>query len=172
MNIAVVPAFAAGVLDGVARALRVAPPRDWPTDLAEQAVQTARSAAQRLQTIRVDVEQALRDGVAPHVVLNGFSQFLTMAEEFSSLADKLRQAEAMWVAQPTQGADPLFAAFWDLVNEYEAARRLIGPVVAKLNALPPSIDAARLEEGMEAIRQGDFRVYSDAEDMARDLAGG
>lgn len=67
---------------------------------------------------------------------------------------------------------PLLAAVQGLLDELDATRRLVAPVVAKLNAPPPPIDAARLEAGMEAIRKGDFRVYSDAEDMARDLAGG
>ncbi len=67
---------------------------------------------------------------------------------------------------------PLLAAVQGLLDELDAIRRRMAPVVAKLNAPPPPIDAARLESGMEAIRQGDFRVYSDADDMARDVAGG
>ena len=65
-----------------------------------------------------------------------------------------------------------FAATRSLQDELETLQRLVAPLIAKVKAAPPPIDAARLEAGREAIRQGDFRAYSDADDMARDLAGG
>jgi len=67
--------------------------------------------------------------------------------------------------------DGFFAAARSLQEELEALQRLVAPLIAKVKALPP-IDTARLEAGREAIRQGDFWTYSDADDMARDLAVG
>ncbi len=69
MNIAVVPAFAGGLLDGVANALQVAPPSEWPAELVEQAMQSTRVLSGTLRPFRAALERAVQGGLPGHVAL-------------------------------------------------------------------------------------------------------
>lgn len=157
--------------NGVANALQVAPPSEWPAELVEQAMQSTRVLSGTLRPFRAALERAVQGGLPGHVALTQGAQLLTTADKYCAMADQVRKARAASGALPAE-ADALIAAVLEMLAEFEALRRLMAPVVAKLKAPPPPLDAVRLEEGVEAIRKGDFRVYSDAEDMARDLAGG
>ncbi len=174
MNIAVLPAFAGGVLDGVANALQVAPLSEWPAELVDQAVQSTRVSTRGLRLMRVALEQAVSGGMPAHFALTTGVQLLTITDKHSdkyiAMADQLRKLRVTSADLPAEVND-LIAAFLEILAEFDALRRLMAPIVAKAKAALSPIDEARLEAGREAVRQGDSRVYADAEEMARDLGG-